>query len=36
MLTKALQLNPKMSGIKKICLTLGLANAPHFYTTGKT
>ena len=36
MLTKALQLNPKMSGIKKICLTLGLANSPHFYTTGNT
>ena len=36
MLTRALQLNPKLSGIKKICLTLGLANSPHFYTAGKT
>ena len=31
MLTKALQLNPKLAGIKKICLILGLANSPSFF-----
>ena len=35
MLTKALQLNPKLAGIKKICLILGLANSPHFSTASK-
>ena len=35
MLTKALQLNPKLAGIKKICLTLGLENPPHLSTVNK-
>ena len=35
MLTKALQLNPKLAGIKKICLELGLTNSPHLSTASK-